>query len=82
MAAILSGAIIVREEISCLRDRNGAGVSLLRPVQTLFNPPLSLLGAKDCGGLFGWEKGLCWQGALDLGIIESLQYLQNVHVTK
>lgn len=55
------------EEISCLRDRHGAGVSLLRPVQTLINPspppPLpTLLGAKDCGGLFGWEQGLCWQG--------------------
>lgn len=28
----------MREEISCLRDRHGAGVSLLRPVQTLIKP--------------------------------------------
>lgn len=57
----------MRDEISCLRDRHGAGVSLLRPVQTFINPsappPLpTLLGVKDCGGLFGWEQGLCWQG--------------------
>lgn len=43
----------MREEISCFRDRYGAGVSLLGPVQTLINP--SPLPSSPCPA---WSKGL------------------------
>lgn len=60
----------MREKISCLRDRHGAGVSLLRPVQTLINPSqaplppfsLTLLEAKDCGGTVWLGAGFVLAG--------------------
>ena len=77
----------MREEISCLRDRHGAGMSLLWPVQTLVSPLsaplplLALLGAKDWGGLVG--SGICvGRDPVGLGIIVPLQAHQNLHVTQ
>lgn len=74
LAVILTGAIIVRDEISCLRDRHGACVSLLRPVQPLINPliyfhPLLFSEAKDCGGWRG--AGFVLAGTLWLWVSSS-----------
>ena len=78
----------MREEIRCLRDRHGAGVSLLRPVQTLVSPPLppplfTLQGAKDCGvGVVVGSRICVGRDPVVLGIIVLFQENQNLHLTQ
>lgn len=69
----------MREEISCLRDRHGACVSLLWPLQTLVIPlhfPLLPVNTQIC-------VCVCWDSAVrfEVGCVCVGGGLQNLHVT-